>query len=147
MISAVKSSALEVLATPMFVTPDPTGPCKLTATAGLAALYMVRVVTMALALRLVSLGVVVPDASVKAKCNWLVGTWARTTVPYRRQPSRTARPPRRGEARAFLKELFSTGWGNIGLGGWSFTVRAFARLLVIFSKRDTISGMASTGGQ
>src|SRR2546422_6193346 len=92
MISAVKSSAREVLATPMLVTPDPTGPCKLTATAGLAALYMVRLVTMALALRLVSLGVVVPDASVKAKCNWLVGAWAHTTVPCRRQLRRTARP-------------------------------------------------------
>ena len=90
-MSAVKSSAREVLATPMLVTPDPTAPCKLTATAGLAALYMVREVTMALALRLVSLGVVVPDASVKAKCNWLVGSSARAGVADRRQQLTTAR--------------------------------------------------------
>src|SRR5437762_7724263 len=107
----------------MLVTPDPTGPCKLTATAGLAALYMVNVVTIALGLRLVSLRVVVPDASVKAKCNWLVGAWARAALPNKRQPANSVRLRKIG-AKQFLREgLIEGGVRNINVYGFGGSVR------------------------
>ena len=77
---------------------------------------------MALGFMAVSLVVMVlPGASAKAKCNWLVGSCAGAEPPLSKVRS-GAKPASRDDRKVFLRQVLLADLEGIGLGGGGFTV-------------------------